>query len=1115
MHGLINWAVSRARMVLAFVALTVLTGFVAYTTLPNEGDPQIDAPFLYVSVGLPGASTSDVERLMIKPLETELKSIPGLVEMTAYATEGHAGVLLRFDFGWDKSATLADARDRADRAQAELPDDATEAEIFEISTAEFPIIAVSVSGQAPERTLLRVAQDLERRFEAIDTVAEVNLSGQREEVVEVLIDPLKLEAYGVTAAELLSAVQRNNQLVAAGSIQDENGRFAVSLPGSIDSASEIRSIVIVQNGERTVTIGDLAELRPGFKDRTTYARFDGAPTIALTIEKRAGESTIETAAAVRAVVAEAQADWPEDLRRAVSVDFSFDRSEEAAAMAGQLQNSVLTAVCLVMLVVFATMGVRSAMLVGFAVPSSFLLTFALLGASGMALNSMVLFGLILAVGMLVDGAIVVAELADRRMREGMEPTEAYAEAARRMAWPVTSSTATTLCAFLPMLLWPGGAGEWMSLLPTTIIFVLSASLLVALIYLPVIGGVIGAGAARLGRAARALSGRAKEAPEADEAPLAPEARPAGRTVFGRIVGRVVRRPWLAFLAIILAVGALMGAGMAYKELGKGVEFFVDTIPERAILHVRARGNLSVEESDRILRQVEAIVLETDGVAAVFASSNAANGPSLGGSGGAPADTIGSIQMEFAPWTELSRRDPPISGDDILAEILAKTEAIPGIFVEATEQQAGPPQGKPVQLELAAATQEQLESAVAAVRPRFDADPELLDIEDSRPLPGIEWRLEVDRRGAGRFGADISSVGALAVLATRGYTIDTFTPDDSNEEIDIVARFPEGQRGLATLESLRVQTASGLAPLTNFVTRKPTPLIGEIVRRDGRNFLVVSANVVEGVNANTKIAELQQWLAAEAAADPVSWTGVTTAFGGDQEEQAESQAFLGQAFAGALGLMFIILLAQFNSVYDSILVLSAVVMSIAGVLLGLIVMGQPFSIIMTGVGVVALAGIVVNNNIVLIDAYHDYRRSMDRIDAIARTVEDRLRPVLLTTVTTIAGLMPMMFAASIDFSTFELVLGAPSAIWWIPLATAVVFGLGFSTLLTLVVTPSALALRVHVGRWLTTRFERLAARRAQARAGKGAAVAAPPSAPEPHVPARPAGEPGPDKFAPAE
>ncbi len=1109
MHGLINWAVSRARMVLAFVALTVLAGFVAYTTLPNEGDPQIDAPFLYVSVGLPGASASDVERLMIKPLETELKAIPGLVEMTATASEGHAGVLLRFDYGWDKAATLADARDRVDRAQAELPEDALEAEIFEISTAEFPIITVSVFGQAPERTLLRVAQDLERRFEAISTVAEVNMSGQREEVLEVVVDPLKLEAYGVAAEDLLATVRRNNQLIAAGAIEDENGRFSVSLPGSLDSAGDITSIVLRRDGDRTVTIGDLAELRLGFKDRTSYARFDGAPTIALSVEKRAGESTIETVAAVRAVVAEAQADWPEELRNAISVDFSFDRSQEAADMAGQLQNSVLTAVCLVMLVVFASLGFRSAMLVGFAVPCSFLLTFALLGAMGMSVNSMVLFGLILAVGMLVDGAIVVAEYADRRAREGAEPTAAYAEAARRMAWPVTSSTATTLCAFLPMLFWPGGAGEWMSLLPITIIFVLSASLLVALIYLPVIGGVFGAGVARVGRTLALLAGRERSA-EAG-APIAPENRPLGRTAFGRGVGRVVRSPGLSLLAILFAVGTLFFAGGAYSTYGSGVEFFVDTIPERAILNVRARGNLSVEESDRILREVEAIALEADGVASVFASSNASNGPRLDGGGGAPADTIGSIRMEFEPWRDLRRRATPLSGDDIIAAIMARAERIPGVFVEVTEQQAGPPQGKPVQLELSAPSQDRLAAAVDAVRARFDADPELLDVEDSRSLPGIEWRLEVDRREAGRFGADIASIGAIAVLATRGYTIDTFTPDDSNEEIDIVARFPEGARGLETLAGLRVQTNDGLAPVSNFVTREAAPLVGEIVRRDGRNFLVVSANVVDGVNANEKIAEIGDWLAERAAADPGAWAGVSAQFGGDQEEQAESQAFLGQAFIGALGLMFIILLAQFNSFYESALVLSAVVMSIAGVLIGLIVMGQPFSIIMTGVGVVALAGIVVNNNIVLIDTYHDYRKRMDRIDAIAKTVEDRLRPVLLTTFTTIAGLLPMMFAASIDFSTFQLVTGAPSAIWWVPLATAVVFGLGFSTILTLIVTPSALALRVHVGRALKAVLHRAVARRR-----RGRTQAAPGPAPQPApIAATPPAKAGPDEFAPAE
>ncbi|MEO1122245.1 MAG: efflux RND transporter permease subunit, partial [Pseudomonadota bacterium] len=361
--------------------------------------------------------------------------------------------------------------------------------------------------------------------------------------------------------------------------------------------------------------------------------------------------------------------------------------------------------------------------------------------------------------------------------------------------------------------------------------------------------------------------------------------------------------------------------------------------------------------------------------------------------------------------------------------------------------------------------ETLYAATKAARAKFDDTPGLAEVDDTRPLPGIEWELTVDRTAAGRFGADIAQIGALIQLVTRGAELGEYRPDDSDEELEIRVRFPDADRTLSTLSDMKVSTTTGLSPLSNFVTITPKQKIDEIARRDGTRFFVVRSDVQPGVNVNAKIAELQTWIDGQ----PAELAGVKARFVGDQEEQAESQAFLGQAFLGALGLMFVILLAQFNSVYNSALVLSAVVMSIAGVLIGMVVMDQSFSIIMTGTGIVALAGIVVNNNIVLIDTYQDYARTMNRIEAIIRTVEDRMRPVLLTTITTIAGLLPMVFATSIDFVGRQVVVGAPTALWWVPLSTAVVFGLAFATLLTLVVTPSALAARVWASRGARSLF----------------------------------------------
>ncbi|MGC1260649.1 MAG: efflux RND transporter permease subunit, partial [Jannaschia helgolandensis] len=491
MTGLIDWAAERARMVMAFVVLSVIAGTVAYISLPKEGEPDIDIPGIFVSVPFPGISASDSEKLLVKPMETRLKELDGLKSMTATAAENYAGLFLEFEFGWDKSATIADVRDKMGQAEADFPDGAEQYTINEINFSEFPILIVSLSGSAPERTLLRLANEFQALLEGMPPILEAGLAGHREEMLEVLIDPLALEAYNVTAGELSAVVTQNNLLVATGSIETASGAFPVKIPGSFESAADVYALPVKTNGDRVVTLGDLARINLTFEDRTGTARYNGDTTVALQVVKRKGFNIIDTAQQVRDEIARETERWPEELRQAVDVTITLDQSRTVRSMVSQLEGSVLTAIALVMIVVLATLGTRSALLVGFAIPTSFLLSFAIMAVMGITISNIVMFGLILSVGMLVDGAIVVVEYADKRISEGSGPMKAYTEAAKRMFWPVVSSTATTLCAFLPMLFWPGVPGEFMGNLPVTLIFVLSASLVVALVYLPVLGGVAG------------------------------------------------------------------------------------------------------------------------------------------------------------------------------------------------------------------------------------------------------------------------------------------------------------------------------------------------------------------------------------------------------------------------------------------------------------------------------------------------------------------------------------------------------------------------------------------------------------------------------------------------
>ena len=1168
MTGLVDWAASRARMVLAFVVLSLAVGTAAYIGLPKEGEPDIDIPGLFISVPFPGISAEDAERQLVRPMEAEFQDLDGLDGINSTAAEGFAGIFLEFEFGWDKGETIADVRDAMNRAEAEFPNGAENYSINEINFSEFPIIVVSLSGDAPERTMIRLATELQTRLEGLSPILEAGLAGARDEMLEVVIDPLAMEAYNVTAEELISAVVNNNQLIAAGEVDTASGALSVRIPSSFDNPQDVYTLPVKVNGDRVVTLGDLTEIRLTYEDRQGTARFNGQPTIALQVVKRQGFNIIDTADLVRAEVAAYAETWPPELRASVQIETSLDQSVQVDGMVSQLEGSVLTAVALVMIVVLAALGTRSALLVGFAIPTSFLLCFILLGIMGITISNIVMFGLILAVGMLVDGAIVIVEYADKRLQQGARPMQAYTDAAKRMFWPVVSSTATTLCAFLPMLFWPGVPGEFMGMLPVTLIFVLSASLIVALIYLPVLGGV----AARFSRTVEAASAlvmalvpnywirvvltlaagfamfqsilvtiRGAAFVGEDVSPfiaMLPGAVmfviasalmsaligtvmiererkviSAGykRSLFGHFIHAIVGNPVMPLVMIGLVAGFVITVFGYFAANNNGVEFFVDTEPENAIVYVRARGNLSLDEKDDLVRQVEEIVLRTEGVRDIFAFAGSGGLDNNTGGAAAPGDTIGQVQMDLAPWGE--RED----GNVILDGLQAELDMIPGIQTEIFEAAQGPASGKPVDLRLSGDDWQDLQDATAIARAHFDTLPGLTLVEDSLPLPGIDWQVNVDVEAAGRYGANVATVGAMVQLVTRGILLDTMRVPSSDDEIEIRVRFPEEQRVLSTLETLRVRTADGLVPLANFVSWEPAPQLAEISRIDQSRVFDVRADVFTGLflvsdgedgslgmirdaapeAANTQpaftydetgyvvfnledgvtAAQIEEAVLDGAALTPVTAnerievlseilrteadlpTSVAWEWAGDQEEQAESQAFLGQAFLAALGLMFIILLAQFNSFYNSALVLVAVVLSTTGVLIGMLAMDQTFSIIMTGTGIVALAGIVVNNNIVLIDTYQEFNRYMHPLEAIVRTAEQRIRPVLLTTITTMAGLAPMMYGISLDFGSGGYTVNSPTALWWKQLATAVVFGLGIATVLTLVFTPSLLALRI--------------------------------------------------------
>ncbi|TKA91065.1 efflux RND transporter permease subunit [Guyparkeria sp. SB14A] len=1032
MNGLLAALFSRSRSVLLVLLALLAAGGTAYVQIAKEAAPDVDVPIFFVTVAYPGISPEDSERLLVRPLERELAGLEGLDEMQASAGEGFALVRLDFDPGYDNRRALADVREEVDLVRPELPPGVEEPVVTEVDLSMFPVLIATLSGSAPERTLVQRARELRDRIEALPGVLEVEIGGDREDLLEVLVDPRTLETYRLPFNDLVTAIERNNQLVAAGALDSGAGRLNIKVPGVIESVSDVLELPVISHEGTVVTFDEVAEARRTFKDPEGFARIDGEPAVSLEIRKRAGANILETVAAAREVIEAEQADWP----GGIQVRYLQDSAEEIDDLLGDLENNVLTAILLVMLTIVFALGGRSSWLVGLAIPGAFLGGVLVLYLMGFTLNIVVLFALILVVGMLVDGAIVVIEQADRYLAED-RGKGAYLAAAQRMAWPIIASVATTLAVFFPMLFWPGMVGEFMFYLPATVIVTLLMSLAMALVFIPVLAAILsrGQGASRPEQVRHIQAAEAGRFEELD----------GGTAWYVRLLRWAVAYPGQTLAAVALFTAALY---VAYGELGRGVDFFPDVEPSFAQVQIQARGDLSVWEVDEMVRRVEARLYDHPAFESVYARSIAS--PQTRLTQDYAEDVIGVIQLDLVDW---QRRGP---ADEILADLRQALDDLPGVKLQFLTESGGPSAGKPVVLEASATDGgngvEPLVEAIEHLRLGMAAVGGFVDVEDNRPLPGIEMRIEVDHREAARFGADVNLLGRAVQMLTRGLALGGYRPEDADEEVDIRVRFPFDERNLAQLVNLRVPTQAGLVPVRNFVEFVPAPKTGVIHRVDGRRTLTLEADVAAGQLVDERMRALQDWLAAHPMPE-----NVELSVRGQQEDQAEAGRFLSLAFLTAIVLMVLILVTQFNSVYQALLVLTAIVFSTSGVLLGLLLRAEPFSVVMSGIGVIALAGVVVNNNIVLIDTYNQLRRDgIEPVDAALRTGAQRLRPVLLTTITTVLGLMPMIFGLTIDVFGREFSIGAPSTQYWVQLSTAIAGGLLVATPLTLLFTPAMLA-----------------------------------------------------------
>ena len=936
MINIIDYIMAARRTVVFLMMIVISIGLLTYINIAKDAEPDIDIPLIYIGVAHQGISPEDAERLIVKPLENQLKTIEGLEDMMATAVNGFGSVMLEFDIKFDKDKALGDVREKVDMVKSKLPSDAEEPVVIEFNMAEMPTLVISLSGDVPDRTLFYHAKRLQTKIEAIPGILEAPITGDREDLMEILVSPSKLENYNISLMDLIKSITSNNRLVAAGSIDKGQGKFSIKVPAVYESAQDVYNLVIFSSGEGTVTLGDVAEIRKTYKDTESYARVNGKPAVALQIKKRIGENVLD----INKIVRKESKKYTDSLSENIKIDFTSDNSDYILEMLSSLQAAVINAIVSVMILIIAALGIRSALMVGISIPTSFLLAITILGATGGYINMMVMFGLLVSVGLLVDGSIVMVEYADRKMAEGLNRLDAYTQSYKRMLWPIVSSTATTLAAFLPLILWPGVSGEFMKWMPFMVSLVLISSLFSALIFIPVMGSLFGkteqTNITKLNENfdVKQLTGYTK--------------------VYVKILARLIKAPIVTIVSSVIIVAVLFNL---YTNFNAGARYSVEGDTNQMTVHVIARGNLSPSQKLTLALEVEDTVRSVKGIKT---ASTIIGGGSVDqmimSDAESRSDEIAMMMIELNPVQD--RRH----ADILREEILKKTSSIPGIFVEAYKIERKPESGKDIQ---------------------FD--------------------------------------------------------------------------------QLRIPTPDGAVPLSNFVKRIPQQRVSSIDRENGSRILKVRANTSIDPVTGKKILpfdknlEISDWIKSQNFSNQVN-----IKFAGTNEDGEESAAFLGRAMLGALFLMFVILLTQFNSFYQAAITLSTVVLSTVGALTGLLITGQVFSVIMSGLGIVSLAGIIVNNSIVLIDTYNRLRDDeVDPIETIIHSAAQRLRPILLTTATTMIGLTPVALQITIDWFGRSIEFGGLMSAWWVPFSTAVIWGLGFSSLLTLFLIPTLLALPVYL------------------------------------------------------
>ncbi len=1012
---LITDAAIRNRTTVGVLIVVIIAfGTYSYVTLPRESSPDVPIPLILVTTTYEGVSPEDIESSVTIKIEKELAGLKGVKEITSASAEGMSTITIEFLPDVVIDDAMQYVRDKVELAKADLPEDAEEPTLTEINIADFPIMMINISGGISPVRLKAIADDLEDVIESIPGVLNCDILGALEREIRIEIDQDKVAAYGLTIPEIVGLIPAENVNISAGGLDTPVTRLNVRVPAEFVEPEEVDQLVIAVRDGLPIYLTDVAAVRDTFKDRSAYSRLDGAESITLTVQKRVGENIIRISDAVKAVLEQARERAPAGVR----FDITLDQSKDIRLMVADLENNLLSGLILVVAVLVIFLGWRASTIVGLAIPLSMLLSVTVLQLMGYTLNMVVLFSLIMALGMLVDNAIVIVENIYRHYTICGNRIRAAREGTAEVAWPVITSTATTIAAFAPMIFWPGIMGKFMSYLPITLIITLVSSLFVALVISPTLGSIfVTAEVRRRKRESRLIRG------------------------YRRVLETTLahRRTTLSLVVLLL-----IGLVMLYGKMGHGVELFPNFDPRRAIINIRSPQGTSIEESDRLARIVEQRLDKyTPDLEHVIVNvgSGGGSGPMFGGGSG--GDHIGNLTLTFHDY-EVRKRPSA----DVVAAIRKDLSDIAGAEIKVDKEEEGPPTGAPVTVRIIGEDFKTLESISEEAKRAITNVPGLVNLRSDHEAARPELSFIVDRRRAMLLGVNTSVIGNFLKTAVFGREVSKYR--QYNDEYDITVRLPPSQRhNIDDLLRLRVPNVAGdSVPLSSLGEFKYTGGYGTIRRINQKRVVTLEADA-EGRLGTAVLADVQGILS-KLDLPP----GYEIRYAGEKEEQDKAQAFLSKAFVVALFLIVMVLVAQFNTLTVPFIIMTTVILSLIGVFAGLLICAMPFGIIMTGVGVISLAGVVVNNAIVLLDYTRLLEgRGMDLVPAAIQAGVTRLRPVLLTAVTTILGLIPMAIGVSYDFHRLVWATRSESSQWWASMAIAVIFGLAFATLLTLVVLPT--------------------------------------------------------------